>query len=151
MTLIQSGNNRSSFDHSESHWTLTYYRQVSNIRRTLVGIEIVEHSDVIGASPVSAAPTTSSFSTQHLASMDWAKTTARRDEKQLSFGNWCVLYKIFYGNWPMYDPYMVIASTMINWYPSIILPTYFKTISNRIREFAMYRMNHHLTHLPLCK
>ena len=39
------------------------YRQVSNIRRTLVGNQIVDHSDVVGASPVGAAPTTSSFST----------------------------------------------------------------------------------------
>ena len=39
------------------------YRQVSNIRRTLVGIKIVDHSDVVEASPVGAAPTTSSFST----------------------------------------------------------------------------------------
>ena len=39
------------------------YRQVSDIRRTLVGNDIVDHSDVVGASPVGAAPTTSSFST----------------------------------------------------------------------------------------
>ena len=39
------------------------YRQVSNIRRTLIGNKIVDHSDVVGASPVGAAPTTSSFST----------------------------------------------------------------------------------------
>ena len=39
------------------------YRQVSNIRRTLMDNKIVDHSDVIGASPVGAAPTTSSFST----------------------------------------------------------------------------------------
>ena len=39
------------------------YRQVSNIRRTLLGNKIVDHSDVVGASPVGAAPTTSSFST----------------------------------------------------------------------------------------
>ena len=39
------------------------YRQVSNIRRTLASYEIVDHSDVVGASPVGAAPTTSSFST----------------------------------------------------------------------------------------
>ena len=38
------------------------YRQVYNIRRTL-GNKIVDHSDVVGASPVGAAPTTSSFST----------------------------------------------------------------------------------------
>ena len=39
------------------------YRQVSNIRRTLVSNKIVDHSDVVGASPVGAAPTASSFST----------------------------------------------------------------------------------------
>ena len=38
------------------------YRQVSNIRRTLIGNEIVDNSDVVGASPVGAAPTTSSLS-----------------------------------------------------------------------------------------
>ena len=40
-----------------------YYRLVSNISRTLVGNEIGDHSDVVGSSPVGAAPTTSSFST----------------------------------------------------------------------------------------
>ena len=39
------------------------YRKVSNIRRTLVVNKIVDHSDVVGASPVGASPTTSSFST----------------------------------------------------------------------------------------
>ena len=39
------------------------YRKISNIRRTLVGNKFVDHSDVVGASPVAAAPTTSSFST----------------------------------------------------------------------------------------
>ena len=38
-------------------------RQVSNIRLTLVGNKIFDHSDVVGASPIGAAPTTSSFST----------------------------------------------------------------------------------------
>ena len=42
---------------------ISSYRQVSNIRRTLVGNEIVDHSDVVGASSVGAAQTTSSFST----------------------------------------------------------------------------------------
>ena len=37
------------------------YHQVSNIRRTSVGNWIVDHPDVVGASPVGAAPTTSSF------------------------------------------------------------------------------------------
>ena len=39
------------------------YRKTSNIRCTLEGNKIVDHSDVVGASPVGAAPTTSSFST----------------------------------------------------------------------------------------
>ena len=39
------------------------YRKVSNIRRTFIGNKFVDHSDVVGASPVGAAPTTSSYST----------------------------------------------------------------------------------------
>ena len=39
------------------------YRQTSNMVCTLVGNKIFIHSDVVGASPVGAAPTTSSFST----------------------------------------------------------------------------------------
>ena len=46
------------------------YRQTSNISCTLLGNKIVDHSDVLEASPVGAAPTTSSFSTYHLLSMD---------------------------------------------------------------------------------
>ena len=42
---------------------ILYYRKTSNISRTLVGNKIVDNSDVVGASPVGAAPTTSSFST----------------------------------------------------------------------------------------
>ena len=38
------------------------YRQTSNISRALVGSKIVEQSDVVGASPVGAASTISSFS-----------------------------------------------------------------------------------------
>ena len=58
-------------------WLVQIYRKTSNIRRTFVGNKIVDHSDVVGASPVGAAPTTSSFSTWHLASRDSAKTAAR--------------------------------------------------------------------------
>ena len=42
---------------------MTIYRQVSNVRGKLVGDKIVDHLDVVGTSPVGAAPTTSSFST----------------------------------------------------------------------------------------
>ena len=38
-------------------------RKASNISLTLIGNEIVDNSDVVGASPAGAAPTTSSFST----------------------------------------------------------------------------------------
>ena len=82
-------------------WDLQYnwdYCQISNIRCTLVGNEIVDHSDVVGASSFGAAPTTSSFSTQHLASIDCSETTARQDEKHLHFGIW----------WPYIKDLMVI-------------------------------------------
>ena len=39
-----------------------YYRQTSNTSPTLVGNNIADHSDVVGASPVGDAPTTSSYS-----------------------------------------------------------------------------------------
>ena len=68
------------------------YRKTSHISRILVGNKIVDISDVVGASPVGAAPTTSSFSTQHLASMDGAKTTSRLYKKHLNFGIRCDLY-----------------------------------------------------------
>ena len=44
---------------SEIHEAIRIYRQISNIRRTLVGNTLGDHSDVVGASPVGAAPTTS--------------------------------------------------------------------------------------------
>ena len=68
---------------------LRTYRKISNIRRTLVGNKIVDHSDVVGASPVGAAPTTSSFSTWHLASRDLAKTSSSQYENLLSVELWC--------------------------------------------------------------
>ena len=66
------------------------YRKISNIRHTLVGNKIIDHSDVVGASPVGAAPTTSSFSTWHLALRDSAKTATRQYKNLLSVGIWCV-------------------------------------------------------------
>ena len=47
----------------QKSYNSSYYRQVSNIRRTSVGNKIVDNSDVVGASPTGAAPTTSSLST----------------------------------------------------------------------------------------
>ena len=63
------------------HWI---YRQISDISRTIVGNKIVNHSDVVGASSVGASPAISSFSTKYLASMDWAKTTARQTARKTS-------------------------------------------------------------------
>ena len=57
---LKNGSNCTNHDRFEH---LSTYRKVSYIRRTLVGNKIVDHSDVVGASPVGAAPTTSSFST----------------------------------------------------------------------------------------
>ena len=62
------------------------YPQTSDISLTFVGYTIVDHSNVVGASPVRVAPTTSWFSTKHLASMVWAKTTVRREDRHMSFG-----------------------------------------------------------------
>ena len=42
---------------------ISKYRKTSNISHTLVGIKIVDNSYEVGALPVGAAPTTSSFST----------------------------------------------------------------------------------------
>ena len=56
-------NNMSGQWYTQLHWYKTPYCQTSNIRCTLVGNEIVDPSDVVGAAPVGAAPTTSSFST----------------------------------------------------------------------------------------
>ena len=42
---------------------LHIYCKTSNISHTLVGIKIVDNSDVVRALPVGAAPTTSSFLT----------------------------------------------------------------------------------------
>ena len=75
-----------------------HYHHTTNISRTLLGNEMVDHSDEIGASPVGAALTTSSFLAEHLAAMIWANTTARRDEKHLSFLIWCDWCKKFEGN-----------------------------------------------------
>ena len=72
---------------------INYYCQTSKISHTLVGNKVVDHSNVVGASPVTAAPITSLFSTQHLPSIDWAKTTARLDEKHLNLGIWCIWYR----------------------------------------------------------
>ena len=51
------------FDFDLPLFKLVIYRQIYNISRTLLNNIIVAHSDVVGATPAGAAPTTSSFST----------------------------------------------------------------------------------------
>ena len=48
---------------SQHHIIPQTYHKTSNVRRILVGNEIIDHADEVGASPVGAASTTSSFST----------------------------------------------------------------------------------------
>ena len=64
-----------------NYFSILINRLTSNITNTLVDNELVNHSDVVGASAFSTASTTSSFSTEHQGSMDLAKTTATRGEK----------------------------------------------------------------------
>ena len=68
------------------------YRKISYISRTLVGKKIIDHSDVVGASPAGAAPTSSSLSTRRLSQIYFTKTTARQDEKRLGFWGLVRLY-----------------------------------------------------------
>ena len=56
----------------------TYY-QISNIR-SIVDNKVVDHSDVVAASPVGAAPTTSSFSTWLDTWLQWIGQRQLRDE-----------------------------------------------------------------------
>ena len=74
------------------------YRQVSNISRTLVDSWIVDHSDVVGAPPVGAAPTIQLH--LHSPSNTWlqyiAQTTSSRDVKHLSFGMYIYIYIYIY-------------------------------------------------------
>ena len=74
--------------HSFSRTTLTY-RRTSNIRLASVGNDIFDHLYLVGVLPVCAAPTTSSFSNEHLVSIDCTTATASRGEKHINFGIWC--------------------------------------------------------------
>ena len=76
------------------------YRQTSNIIHTWVGNNIVDYSDVVGASPIGATPTTSSFSTEHLASMDWEKGNCKAIRQLFKFWDlfWHILGILRYVN-----------------------------------------------------
>ena len=69
------------------------YRQVSNINRTLIGNKIVDHSDVVGASPYRRCSNYIFILnlTPGFIGLGIEKTT-RQYEKHLSFGIWWGLY-----------------------------------------------------------
>ena len=50
-------------DDDDEDYDCEYTVETSNTSRTLTGSKLVDHSDVVGTSPVGAAPTASSFST----------------------------------------------------------------------------------------
>ena len=70
--------------HTQQLTAAAIYRKVSNIRRTLVGNKIVDHSDVVGASPVGAAPTTSSLPSNLLGGGGEAEMKNERIQKQMN-------------------------------------------------------------------
>ena len=87
-------------------------RQTANIRRAFVGNKIVVHSDVVGASPDGAAPTASSFSTQHLASIYCTKTTnckTRRQTFKILDFVWLILEIWRYIHTNMHTSFVVIS------------------------------------------
>ena len=76
----------SQVPHITSLWGSHYiYSQVSDLRRTLVGNKIVDHSDVVRASPVGAAPTTSSFSTWTPGFIGLGKDNCKVRQETLKF------------------------------------------------------------------
>ena len=79
------------------------YRQTYNTSRTLIGNKIADYSNVVGVPSVGVVPTTSTFSTEHLAPMDWAQISARWDEKGVSLG-------VRYGLYWKFD-------SKLNWIP----------------------------------
>ena len=84
--------------HITSLWGSHYiYGQVSNIRRTLVSNKIVDHTDVVGASPVGAAPTTSSFSTWTPGFIGLGKDNCKARRETLKFRDLvCLILEILW-------------------------------------------------------
>ena len=63
------------------------YRQTSSISHSLVGNKFVDHSDVVGTSPVGDSPTTSSYSTKHVALMDRKQRKLQYEREIFKFGD----------------------------------------------------------------
>ena len=71
---------------------LTIYHKVSNIRRILVGNKIIDHSDVVGASPVGAAETTPGFN-------GLGKDNRKTTRETFVFWDWV---RLILENWRVY-------------------------------------------------
>ena len=83
LLIISDGNN----GNTRSVQCTWVYRQTSNISRTWEGSKILDHSDVVGASPVGA---------DYIFILDLTpdfdglgKDNVRRDENLQNFGIWC--------------------------------------------------------------
>ena len=61
-----------------------------------MGNKIVDHSDVVGASPVGAAPTTSSFSNQNHGFSGLGKDNCKTRRETFMFGDWV---RLILENW----------------------------------------------------
>ena len=136
--MVVIGHHQNSIIHT-IYLIFMIYRKISNISRTLVGNKTVDHSDVVWASPVGAAPTTSSFSTWHLASRDSAKKAARQYDNLLSVGIRCVLYSRLNGicrdrPWLLlyiYMPHPRYVANIYVYYPFYPFPGYPKRPPSR--------------------
>ena len=63
ISLLKQHTDKGWENKQEINLSTEIYRGTSNIRRTFADNRIIDHSDVVGAAPVGAASTTSSFST----------------------------------------------------------------------------------------
>ena len=73
----------------QSLWKVHFMNTVKPlIKSHLISNKIADQSDVVGASPVGTAPTTSSFSTKHLALLVLANTTAILERIIYVLGHW---------------------------------------------------------------
>ena len=73
-------------------------RQISNISRTLVGKKLIDHSYVVGASPVGAVPTTSSLSTLTPGFNELGKNNWKTRRETFELWDFVLLILDVYGN-----------------------------------------------------
>ena len=92
------------------------YCQTPNISCSLVGNKLFDHSDVVGASPVDAAPTTSSFSNTWL---QWIGQRQLQDETKIIY-----VFNIGSGNGLLPDSTKLLPEPMLidhQWSPETLI------------------------------